>query len=260
MNIRSLYRKLYIVLILSGVLAISFSYLLLSGKTMEIDSPEASTSPTSTSEINTPTPISTETPSPTPSNTPEIISEDTTSNDSLLRIINKKQTIEPDYVPSDLVDVPVSQYSHQKLRQEAASSLEEMFKAASDDGIELYLISGYRSYTKQQELQNYYRDTLGDVQADRIDCIPGSSEHQIGLAVDLGTVDHKYELDTDFSKTEAYQWLISHCSEYGYILRYPEGKEEVTGIKFSPWNFRYVGNEYSTKITESGLTMEEYFQ
>ena len=254
MNIRSLYRKLYLVLVLSACLTISLLYVLLSGKTTEHKENEKKS-------VVTAEPAATPSSSPStiPTQTPEIITYDTTSNDSLIRIVNKSHTIEQNYGPSDLVSPNVSQYENQKLRSEATTALENMFQAASSDHISLYLVSGYRSYSFQEDLQTYYQNQLGDTEAGRIDCIPGASEHQIGLAVDLCTTDHLYELNTNFDTTEAYQWLIRNCADYGYILRYPQGKEEITGIKYSPWNYRYVGVEYAKEIMDSDLTMEEYF-
>ncbi len=254
MNIRSLYRKLYLVLVLSACLTISLLYVLLSGKTTEHKNNQSETVVTAE-----PTILPTSSPSTVPTQTPEVITYDTTSNDSLIRIVNKIQTIEDSYIPSDLVSPNVSQYENQKLRREAATALENMFQAASNDHISLYLVSGYRSYSFQEELQTYYQNELGVTEAERVDCIPGASEHQIGLAVDLCTTDHLYELNTKFDTTEAYQWLIQNCADYGYILRYPNGKEDITGIKYSPWNFRYVGVEYAKAITDSNSTMEEYF-
>lgn len=254
MNIRSLYRKLYLVLILSACLTISLLYVLLSGKTTN---QKESTNDTVVTVQPTISP--TYTPTASPTQTPEIITYDTTSNDSFIRIVNKSHTIEADYIPSDLVSPNVSQYENQKLRSEAATALENMFQAAKNNNISLYLVSAYRSYSFQEDLQVYYQDKLGATEAERVDCIPGASEHQIGLAVDLCTTDHLYELNTNFDSTEAYQWLIQNCSDYGYILRYPNGKEDITGIKYSPWNFRYVGVDYAKAIMDSNLTMEEYF-
>lgn len=254
MNIRSLYRKLYLVLVLSACLTISLLYVLLSGRTIEHKKNEKVSV-----VIAEPTATPSPSPSTVPTQTPEIITYDTTSNDSLIRIVNKSHTIEQNYVPSDLVFPNVSQYENQKLRSEAAIALENMFQSALNDHISLYLVSGYRSYLFQEDLQTYYQNELGDTEAERVDCIPGASEHQIGLAVDLCTTDHSYELNTNFDTTEAYHWLIQNCADYGYILRYPNGKEEITGIKYSPWNFRYVGVEYAKEIMASELTMEEYF-
>ena len=262
MKNRSLYRKIYIVLVLSGILTVSFFFLLISGKTKSIDS--IFLNDNSSSSIHTTSPIVSPSSAPEstilPTQDTESILPDTTSFDSFLKIVNKSSNLTADYIPVDLVDLNVEQYDRQQLRSDAARELENMFSAASNDGISLYLVSGYRNYEMQEKLQKYYQDEYGEIEASRIDCIPGASEHQLGLAVDLCTTDHVDELEVEFEETDAYKWLIAHCYEYGYILRYPKGKEEITGIKFSPWNFRYVGKEYAQKISESGLTMEEYFQ
>lgn len=260
MNIRSLYKKVYIVLILSGVLSCLFLYLLFSGFTDRVD--HSSSASMQNSPLPSTTPEATFIPSPIPSilptNTPEIY--DVTTDDSILRIVNKWHSIESDFIPNSLVSVNVPQYESQLLLPEVSSALEDMFSKANDEGIHLYLVSGYRDYEYQTDLYHYYVSKFGKQEAERIDCIPGCSEHQTGLSVDLSTTSHKYELDVRFEQTDAYQWLITHCSEYGFILRNPKGKEEITGVKFSPWNFRYVGKEIAQKITDSGLTMEEYFQ
>lgn len=146
----------------------------------------------------------------------------------------------------------------QLLRPEAASALEKMFAAAEKDGVSLYFVSGYRSYEDQLSLYNYYVDQYGSDFADSIDCFPGASEHQIGLSVDLGASSRACELDNCFQTTDAYAWLAKHAPEYGYILRYPQGGESSTGISYSPWAFRYVGDE-AVKISQSGKTLEEYF-
>ena len=88
---------------------------------------------------------------------------------------------------------------------------------------------------------------------------PGHSEHQLGLACNLGTVDKECELKACFSDTAAYHWLQAKAYKYGYIERYPEGKQEVTDITYSPWNFRYTGKDAAERIYNSGKTMEEYY-
>ena len=260
MNIKSLYKKVYIVLILSGVLSCLFLYLLFSGFTNRVDhrssaSMQNSPLPTTTPES---TYISTSTPSILPASTPEIY--DVTSDDSLLRIVNKWHPLASDYIPNSLVSVNVPQYESQLLLPEVSSALEDMFSKANEESIHLYLVSGYRNFQFQTDLYHYYVSKFGKQEAERIDCIPGCSEHQTGLSVDLSSTSHQYELDVKFEQTDAYQWLITHCSEYGFIFRNPKGKEEITGVKFSPWNFRYVGKEIAQQITDSNLTMEEYFQ
>lgn len=256
---KSFYHKLYIIFTLSAVIIVGLIYLISSGSTTIIENkikPQTTSTPV---VIHTPRPSSSPSVVPSPTLAPTEIPADVTSDDSIFRIVNKSHTISPDYVPSDLVQPNVPTNETQLLRKEAADALEHMFQAASEEGISLYLISGYRDYQLQTSLYNTYVARMGSEQAERIDDHPGASEHQIGLAADLGTTDHVCELGGCFSTTQAYQWLIHNSYRYGWILRYPEGKEDVTGIMYSPWNFRYVGTEEAQKLHESGLTMEEYY-
>lgn len=188
------------------------------------------------------------------------VTYDITSDESLTRLAGKNSTIDSAYVPKDLVFVNAASNGNVELRSEAAIQLEKMFEAAGNDGIPLYLISGYRSYERQTQLYEYYCEKYGKEEADRMDAIPGVSEHMLGLSVDLGTADHVYELEDGFATTQAYAWLVAHSFEYGYVLRYPQGKEDITGTAFSPWSFRYFGVETAEKIHDSGLCVEEFFE
>ena len=198
----------------------------------------------------------------------EIIYDDVTWNfpidlcemdPELVRLANKHMFLPADYVPDDLVQVDVPSSRTIYLRYEAAQALEEMFAAARQDGVNLVLISGYRSYEDETELYNYYVGLYGKDHADIIDDMPGASEHQLGLAVDLGTSDGTCRLDECFDTTGESAWLAANAARYGWILRYPQNKQDVTGVIYSPWNYRYVGKDEAEKITASGLTMEEYF-
>ncbi|MGM9941244.1 MAG: M15 family metallopeptidase [Bulleidia sp.] len=185
---------------------------------------------------------------------------DTVSDDSLLKVADYAHMIDEGYVPSDLVDVNVPSNGTIQLRRECADAVKMMFEAAQADGIGLYLISGYRSVETQQKLWDTYVRMYGESEAHRMDAYPCVSEHMLGLSVDLGTTDRVHELEDQFAFTDAYAWLVDHACEYGFILRYPQGKEDVTGISFSPWSFRYVGVDMAVKIQASGLCMEEYFE
>lgn len=254
--------KLYVLITLSAFMVVSLFYLIVSGGTKRLqETIDQKNQPTATPVVTasaepavTPSP----TPSATPTPEPEVI-VDTTSDDSLQRIVNDDHPIDPDYVPSDLVTPNVPMNGEQQLRSEAASALEEMFTAAGNEGISLYLVSGYRSYTQQLSLWYTYEEMYGEYETNRIDSHPGASEHQIGLAVDLGTADGTCELNACFADTDASVWLSEHAYEYGFILRYPDGKEEITGIKYHPWNYRYIGKEEAKKVQESGLTLEEFY-
>ena len=207
----------------------------------------------------TPTPS----PTPSPTSTPEPTVEptvDTTTLSSIQKITNKDHPIDSGYVPANLTIVNVNSNGTQYLRSESASELVKMFAAAHKDGIDLYLVSGYRSYAQQLALYNTYVNTDGKALADSYDAIPGACEHQLGLAVDLSDDNRDHDIDNSFESTAAYQWLLKHSYEYGYILRFPPGKESITGIAYNPWSFRYIGIEEAKKVYDSGLTLEEYYK
>ena len=212
-----------------------------------------------TSVETTPTPS----PTPSPTSTPEPTVEptvDTTTLSSIQKITNKSHPIDSGYVPANLTIVNVNSNGTQYLRSEAASELVKMFAAAHKDGIDLYLVSGYRSYAQQLALYNTYVNTDGKALADSYDAIPGACEHQLGLAVDLSDDNRDHDIDDSFESTAAYQWLLKHSYEYGYILRFLPGKESITGIAYNPWSFRYIGIEEAKKVYDSGLTLEEYYK
>lgn len=137
--------------------------------------------------------------------------------------------------------------------------LTAFLQAARDEGLTAYLSSAYRDYDNQAYLYNRKVEQYGgdEAAAAAIVAPPGTSEHQTGLACDI--TDQYYELKTlDLEYTELFQWMSKHCHEYGFIVRYPKDKEDVTGIIFEPWHFRYVGVEAATYIMEHGLTLEEF--
>lgn len=272
---KSFKRKLYIVSALIIAILCLLFYLIFSGSTKRIrrvsglDGDPAVTPSAQPTLKPTPSPETTPTPSPTPESTPTPAPtpdpkelDDIASDDSVTRIVNLSNTIDPGYVPGNLVQPKVANigYSDQNyLRADAAEALEKMFAAAKKDGAELYLISGYRSYETQVALWNYWVDLKGEEYASQLDAHPGACEHQTGLAVDLGMANHKCELSACFADTKGFSWLQDNAYKYGFIERYPDGKENVTGISFAPWNFRYVGTDAAERIYTSGLTMEEYY-
>ena len=143
-----------------------------------------------------------------------------------------------------------------------------MLKAARADGINLIICSPYRDISRQTVLFNRkiqlhmgrgetYMDAYK--KASQIVTVPGASEHQVGLALDI-ICDTYTILDEGFGETQAGKWLQQHSKEYGFILRYPEGKEDITGIDYEPWHFRYVGKDAATIIMDNGLTLEEFVE
>lgn len=135
---------------------------------------------------------------------------------------------------------------------EATAALYTMFAAAAEDGCNMFVVSGFRSYETQNWLYNSYVQRDGVEAADRYSARPGHSEHQTGLAFDINSTSDS------FASTKEAQWLAENAYRYGFILRYPQGKEHITGYMFEPWHYRYVGIENARRIFESGLTIEEY--
>lgn len=205
-------------------------------------------------------------PEPTPIPTPEATIEPTPvpldhdSYDSLYVIINKTHPLPEDYEPNDLV-VPnvLATKDGLQLRQDAATALEEMFSAARDEGITLRLGSGYRSYSTQNRLFNNYVAKDGEEAANRYSARPGQSEHQTGWSVDISDGSMNNWLKNSFKNTPEGIWLADNSYKYGFILRYTEEKEEITGYIYEPWHFRYIGIDEAQKIKDSGLTLEEFY-
>lgn len=140
------------------------------------------------------------------------------------------------------------------LTTQTKNAFAEMKKAAAAEGIELRISSGYRSYSYQRDLYNGYLRRPGQSQAyvETYSARPGHSEHQTGLAIDVNNAS------MSFLGTPEQKWLEAHCVEYGFIIRYPQGKEDITGYQYEPWHIRYLGKETARKVYESGLCLEEY--
>lgn len=155
-----------------------------------------------------------------------------------------------------------------EMDKRAAPAMREMIQAAKEDGVELMLCSAYRSVEKQQQLfdrsqQAYMAQGMSEEEAyaktATETAIPGTSEHQTGLAADIVTPTYQM-LVAGFADTPAGQWLSEHAAEYGFVLRYPQDKQEVTGIIYESWHYRFVGKTHAKLMKESGLCLEEYLQ
>lgn len=178
-------------------------------------------------------------------------------------VVNKRRELPADYVPPDLVapDIPFSfsgDDPKKLMRAEAAKALEQLFAAAAAEQIELAGVSGYRSYARQQEIFNWNAQQQGLEEANKTSAIPGQSEHQTGLAMDVSSPSVGYALVEEFGETKEGKWLAEHAPRYGFIIRYPKGKEAITGYSYEPWHLRYVGVKAAQEISEAGLTLEEY--
>ena len=141
------------------------------------------------------------------------------------------------------------------LTSETGEAFNQMKMDAQNSGLNIEIISGFRSYARQNTIYNNYVSRDGKESADRYSARAGHSEHQTGLAIDINS------LNTSFENTEEGKWLKENSYKYGFILRYPKGKEEITGYMYEPWHYRYVGRELATKLYSNGswLTIEEYF-
>jgi len=145
-----------------------------------------------------------------------------------------------------------------QLRWPVSAALKEMFDAADADGLRLYAHSAYRSYRSQETLHYNRVQRIG--YDDKVVQVAGASDHQTGMGIDV--ISREWfgkRLNSQFFNTKEGQWMAAHCAEYGFIIRYPRGKEDVTGIIYEPWHLRYVGAEAARYMTDNGLTLEEFW-
>ncbi|TDX46446.1 D-alanyl-D-alanine carboxypeptidase family protein [Orenia marismortui] len=181
----------------------------------------------------------------------------------LLVVVNKNNSLPSDYIPKNLVvpDVPFPfKEFHQKklMREDAAKALETLFRQAKKDGIELYATSGYRSYNRQKAIFTSKAMSQGLENANKFSAKPGESEHQTGLAMDVTSSKVNFSLTQYFGDTKEGKWLKGNAHKFGFIIRYPQGKEGVTGYEYEPWHLRYVGGGLSEEIAYNNSTLEEY--
>ncbi|HZG75871.1 MAG TPA: M15 family metallopeptidase [Paenibacillus sp.] len=179
--------------------------------------------------------------------------------------VNKQNPLDASYKPDDLV-VPDVKFSFdgdnpkKQLRREAAEALEKLFAKAEEDGIELRAVSGYRSYATQKAIFERNAKLKGEEEANRTSAYPGQSEHQTGLAMDVSAASVNYALEEAFGETAEGIWLAENAPSFGFIIRYPQNKEDITGYKYEPWHLRYLGVDIAEFVTEQGLTLEEFLE
>ncbi len=181
--------------------------------------------------------------------------EKTNIKDDNLMLVNKYYYLTEDYEPDDLVTL-TSKYNsgvNSKMRKEAAEQVMEMSDAATLDNITIKNASGYRSYQYQVNLYDKYVERDGKKAADTYSARPGFSEHQTGLVSDINQIDNSFE------NTDAFKWLQNNAYKYGFILRFPKDKEDITGYQYEPWHYRYVGKKAAKQIHDENLTLEEYY-
>lgn len=175
---------------------------------------------------------------------------DEAAND-LAILVNKFHRLPDEYEPIDLVNIVGTTY---QLRKEAADAYEKLNSAAILDNVNITPFSAYRSFATQNGLYIMYKRRDGEEIADTYSARPGFSEHQLGLAVDVRSTTLKDNLTTN-----DYNWMLNNSYKYGFIVRYPKGKQFITGFMEEPWHIRYIGVELATKVHESGLTYDEYY-
>lgn len=179
-------------------------------------------------------------------------------------LVNKEFALPADYVPEKLavplVPFSFSGYKEKKLlREDAAKALEELFEGAREVGLSLFAVSGYRSYERQREIYDNNIAKKGREWTEQFSAKPGHSEHQSGLAMDVSTNSIHFQLEKEFAATPEGRFLADHAHEYGFIIRYPEGKSDITGYSYEPWHIRYVGKELAEELYSKGITLEEYY-
>lgn len=180
-----------------------------------------------------------------------------------LKLVNKQNRLPADYVPHDLVvpnvPFPFVEYHPKKLmRRDAAAALEDLFRKAKQDQIDLYATSGYRSYQRQEEIFNSNVRKHGLEAANQFSARPGESEHQLGLAMDVTSPTVNFSLTQYFGQTREGRWLEENASQFGFIIRYPKGKEYITGYQYEPWHLRYIGNPSAREVAIRDTTLEEF--
>ncbi len=179
--------------------------------------------------------------------------------DKLTVLVNKFRQLPMDYVPTDLERInPEYAEGELMLRHEAKVAFEAMCLHAAQENIMLRAVSTFRSYAYQSEV--YYRKRQQEMpleqyrkERDKVSARAGFSEHQTGLAVDIN------DLEQTFEATPECRWLVQNAVQYGFILRYPRGKEWITGYDYEPWHYRFLGKELAEKVNLSGLTYDEYY-
>ncbi len=172
-------------------------------------------------------------------------------------LVNKYNYLEKNYVPDNLEKIS-TQYALAGMRliSYAKNAFENMAKSAQKENLSIIAMSSYRSYEYQTNLYNSYVKSDGKEKADTYSGRPGFSEHQTGLAVDVYNGKENY---TNFGNTKEFEWMKKNAYKYGFILRYPKGKELETGYEYETWHYRYVGKEIAKYIYENNISYEEYY-
>lgn len=187
------------------------------------------------------------------------------NQDAIVTMVNKLNDLAPEYIPSDLVEPNVrfsfdGKDEKRQMREEAAKALEELFKGAESDEINLFAVSGYRSYNRQKYLFDNYVKTMGEEAAKKVSAQPGQSEHQTGLAMDVSCQAAGFNLVDSMGEMPEGIWLKENSHKYGFTVRYAADKTEITGYSYEPWHIRYIGTEIASYLYENNITLEEFYE
>lgn len=184
--------------------------------------------------------------------------------DDWLLLVNKTHPLSKEYAPSDMVHIKYCVGNHAEsmryMRAVPAEYFHEMVEAAADAGYEIGIRTAYRSYEQQYNIFWNYVAKDGEEAANKYSARPGQSEHQTGLCADVTSPSVEYTLTTDYGETPEGIWLSENAHYYGFIIRYPLGKENITGYQYEPWHVRYVGEKAATEMVERNMTLEEYLE
>lgn len=189
----------------------------------------------------------------------EIVNDDMTG---VYKLVNKENLLSKEYIPSDLIIPNINLVAERSDERNLVSAtmvkdLEQMFCDAQAEGINLFLSNGFRGYNSQVYLYNEDVQRKGKEDSEHV-AKPGESEHQLGLAIDITSKSMEFELNQSFENTKEGVWALENAYKYGFILRYTKTKEDITGYKYEPWHYRYIGNKTISKIChDKGLTLEE---
>ena len=179
---------------------------------------------------------------------------------SITLLVSKEIGLPVDFVPKDRIETSVAlspSSSFPSIRRDVNNALTYMFDAALEDGYQLWFHSGYRSFSAQKRIYENYAQKFGKAQADVFSAKAGHSEHQTGLAIDITSPSSTGLFAVDFGDSNEGMWVAKHAHTFGFIIRYPKDKTEITGYIYEPWHIRYVGIPLATQLYESGLVMEE---
>ncbi len=180
----------------------------------------------------------------------------------VLVLVNKLHAVSKNYKPTDMVymDNSLTTWQNLELKSDAYEAYLKLYKDAKAEGYSLKVCSAYRTYQTQKNLYASSVNSMGKDTANIRSAYRGRSEHHTGYAIDITSKSMGWGLKQDFADYPDGAWINEHCSEYGFIIRYPKGKTDITGYDYEPWHLRYVGVDVAKEITEQGITLEEYLQ